>query len=65
MKINLTETGRSMVEMLGVLAIIGVLSISGVATYQYALTFYQAGKVQDVLGKLKHWHKWILVLRMY
>ena len=42
-----------MVEMLGVLAIIGVLSIAGVATYQYALTAYQASKVQDVLGKAK------------
>ncbi|MBQ3117802.1 MAG: hypothetical protein IJC11_05730, partial [Alphaproteobacteria bacterium] len=36
-----------------VLAIIGVLSVAGVATYQYALTAYQAGKVQDVLGKAK------------
>ncbi|MBE6455450.1 MAG: hypothetical protein E7014_03265 [Alphaproteobacteria bacterium] len=52
-KIKLNETGRSMVEMLGVLAIIGVLSVAGVATYQYALTAYQAGKVQDVLGKAK------------
>ena len=47
------ETGRSMVEMLGVLAIIGVLSVAGVATYQYALTAYQAGKVQDAFGKAK------------
>ncbi|MBQ6854460.1 MAG: hypothetical protein IJO11_03345 [Alphaproteobacteria bacterium] len=53
MQIKLYETGRSMVEMLGVLAIIGVLSVAGVATYQYALTAYQAGKVQDVLGKAK------------
>ena len=52
-KIKLNETGRSMVEMLGVLAIIGVLSVAGVATYQYTLTAYQAGKVQDVLGKAK------------
>ncbi|MBQ6854058.1 MAG: hypothetical protein IJO11_01275 [Alphaproteobacteria bacterium] len=52
-KIKLYETGRSMVEMLGVLAIIGVLSVGGVSTYQYALTAYQAGKVQDVLGKAK------------
>ena len=28
-----TESGRSMVEMLGVLAIIGVLSIGGIAGY--------------------------------
>ena len=53
MKVKFNEIGRSMVEMLGVLAIIGVLSVAGVATYQYALTAYQAGKVQDVLGKAK------------
>ncbi len=53
MKIKFNEIGRSMVEMLGVLAIIGVLSVGGVSTYQYALTAYQAGKVQDVLGKAK------------
>ncbi len=32
------QRGRSMVEMLGVLAIIGVLSIGGVAGYRYAMT---------------------------
>ncbi|MBE6455128.1 MAG: hypothetical protein E7014_01575 [Alphaproteobacteria bacterium] len=53
MQTKINELGRSMVEMLGVLAIIGVLSVGGVATYQYALTAYQAGKVQDVLGKAK------------
>ena len=53
MQTKINELGRSMVEMLGVLAIIGVLSVAGVATYQYALTAYQAGKVQDVLGKAK------------
>ena len=31
------ETGRSMVEMLGVLAVIGVLSIAGIAGYRYAM----------------------------
>ena len=31
------ETGRSMVEMLGVLAIIGVLSIGGIAGYRVAM----------------------------
>ena len=37
-----TDTGRSMVEMLGTLAIIGVLSIAGIAGYRYALTKYKA-----------------------
>lgn len=32
-----TLTGRSMTEMLGVLAIIGVLSIGGVAAYRKAM----------------------------
>ena len=32
-----TETGRSMVEMLGTLAIIGVLSIGGIAGYSYGM----------------------------
>ena len=31
------QSGRSMVEMLGVLAIIGVLSVGGVAGYRYAM----------------------------
>jgi len=31
------ESGRSMVEMLGVLAIIGVLSVGGIAGYKYAM----------------------------
>ena len=33
-----SESGRSMVEMLGVLAIIGVLSVGGVAGYNFAMT---------------------------
>lgn len=31
------QSGRSMVEMLGVLAIIGVLSVGGIAGYRYAM----------------------------
>lgn len=34
---NKNQSGRSMVEMLGVLAIIGVLSIGGIAGYRYAM----------------------------
>ncbi len=36
-KQTITESGWSMVEMLGVLAIIGVLSIGGIAGYTYAM----------------------------
>ena len=36
------ETGRSMVEILGVLAVIGVLSIGGIYDYAYAMKKYTA-----------------------
>ena len=44
-KIKLNETGRSMVEILGVLAIIGVLSIAGIMGYKYGMDKYQANKI--------------------
>ncbi|MBQ6854468.1 MAG: hypothetical protein IJO11_03385, partial [Alphaproteobacteria bacterium] len=53
MRIKLNEHGRSMVEILGVLVIIGILSIGGMAGYQYAYSSYQAGQIQDVIGKAK------------
>ena len=42
-KCNL-EKGRSMIEMLGVLAIIGVLSVGGIAGYSKAMTKYRVNK---------------------
>ena len=39
-----TESGRSMIEMLGVLAIIGVLSVGGIAGYSKAMTKYRINK---------------------
>lgn len=39
------EFGRSMVEMLGVLAIIGVLSIGGIAGYRYAMTQHKLNQL--------------------
>ena len=42
------QLGRSMVEMLGVLAIIGVLSIGGIAGYRYAMQQIETNKVLDV-----------------
>ncbi|MBQ8870865.1 MAG: hypothetical protein IJ019_05770, partial [Alphaproteobacteria bacterium] len=41
------ETGRSMVEMLGVLAIIGVLSVGGIAGYSKAMSKYKVNKFMD------------------
>ena len=38
------EFGRSMVEMLGILAIIGVLSIGGIAGYSYGMDKYRANE---------------------
>ncbi|MBQ9739051.1 MAG: hypothetical protein IJV75_06060 [Alphaproteobacteria bacterium] len=44
------ESGRSMVEMLGTLAIIGVLSIGGIAGYKYGMDKYKANQtVNDVM----------------
>ncbi|MDR2901940.1 MAG: type II secretion system GspH family protein, partial [Lactobacillales bacterium] len=45
------EKGRSMLEMLAVLAIIGILSIGGLAAYQYAITKYRANETIDELSK--------------
>ncbi len=44
MKNNLNEKGRSMIEMLGVLAIIGVLSVGGIAGYSKAMMKYRINK---------------------
>ena len=43
------ETGRSMVEMLGVLAIIGVLSIGGIAGYTMAMNKYEANQIVNAV----------------
>ena len=43
------ESGRSMVEMLGTLAIMGVLSIGGIAGYNYGINKHRANQVlQDI-----------------
>ena len=47
-----SESGRSMVEMLGVLAIIGVLSIGGIAGYTMAMNRYRANEVIDMANKM-------------
>ena len=41
------QTGRSMVEMLGVLAIIGVLSVGGIAGYSKAMFKHKINKTID------------------
>ncbi len=50
MKTN--ESGRSMIEMLGVLAIIGVLSVGGIAGYSKAMNVYRVNKTIDQLTQI-------------
>lgn len=47
-----TETGRSMLEMIGVLGIIGVLSIGSLAAYDYAKARARTTSIIDVASKL-------------
>ncbi|MEE6207835.1 MAG: hypothetical protein VZR95_07275 [Alphaproteobacteria bacterium] len=45
----INEKGRSMIEMLGVLAIIGVLSVGGMAGYTKAMEQHRANKLTESL----------------
>ena len=54
-----SQSGRSMIEMLGVLAIIGVLSVGGIAGYSKAMEKYKVNKALEgysmlVFGILEH-----------
>ena len=49
---NTNESGRSMVEMLGVLAIIGVLSIGGIAGYTLAMNRYRANEIMNAAAQV-------------
>ena len=51
-KIKSEQFGRSMVEMLGVLAIIGVLSVGGIAGYSKAMAKFKYQKGLDQLQTL-------------
>ena len=51
MKFKKLESGRSMVEMLGVLAIIGVLSVGGIAGYSLSMRRHRANSVVDFVSK--------------
>ena len=42
-----SQSGRSMVEMLGVLGIIGLLSVGGVSTYRYLFSVSEANKISN------------------
>ncbi len=45
MRVN--EQGRSMIEMLGVLAIVGVLSVGGIAGYSKAMNKFKTNKMTE------------------
>ena len=45
------QNGRSMIEMLGVLAIIGVLSIGGLAGYTMAMNRWRANTLTDYVTR--------------
>ena len=46
------ENGRSMIEMLGVLAIIGVLSVGGLSGYTMAMNRHRANQIADYASRL-------------
>ena len=46
------QSGRSMVEILGVLAIIGVLSVGGIAGYSKAMNKFKINKTSDQISML-------------
>ena len=46
------QSGRSMIEMLGVLAIIGVLSVGGIAGYTKAMSMYKSSKQLSQLNQM-------------
>ncbi len=63
MKCN--ECGRSMIEMLGVLAIVGILSVGGIAGFSKAMAKYKFDRslatyslfIQDVMKYQKDWDR--------
>ena len=50
MQTKINELGRSMVEILGVLAVIGVLSVGGIIGYKYAMNKYIANETVNELA---------------
>ncbi|MBE6455560.1 MAG: hypothetical protein E7014_03840, partial [Alphaproteobacteria bacterium] len=47
MQTKMNEHGRSMVEILGVLAVIGVLSVGGIIGYKYAMDKYRTNDIVE------------------
>lgn len=49
---NSNERGRSMIEMLGVLAIVGVLTVGGIAGYGQAMAKFKVNKTTEQIAGL-------------
>ncbi len=49
-----SQSGRSMIEMLGVLAIIAVLSIGGIVGYKLAMNYYQADQIANEINLMRN-----------
>ena len=50
---NQSQSGRSMVEMLGVLAIIAILSIGGIVGFRLAMNYYQANQIAHEMNMMR------------
>ena len=51
-QVETVQSGRSMIEMLGVLAIVGVLSVGGIAGYSKAMTKFKINKTADQISQI-------------
>ena len=51
---KISQSGRSMMEMLGVLAVVGVLSVGGFAMVSKMQASYEANKVMDEISAFVH-----------
>lgn len=49
---NTSQSGRSMIEMLGVLAIVGVLSVGGIAGYSKAMQKFKINKTAEQISHI-------------
>ena len=52
MAVKINASGRSMVEMLGVLAIFGLLSVIGISGFSKAMTKYKITKLTDDIAMI-------------
>ena len=60
------ENGRSMIEMLGVLAVIGVLSVSGIAGYSKAMMKFKVNKwLNDVVTTIANFNTFFFFFKKY